>query len=240
MVEFSPEGIITNVNQNLCDLFELDSSAFVGKHLSVFIGDEVFQQLMRHLSNGRLFENIQNVSVGGNELNMKQKFLPICDPDEQLQSCMLLSFHDQEEELRKNMEAMKTQEEEIRQSMEEIQATLEEGRRKDFEIQQFHDAIFATNNVVELDADAVITDANPNFCSLFELTRSAFIGKHITTLIDQQEFSDAWSNLSQGKIFEEVHVVTSGTKKIPIRHKFIPINDEKGVLAKVMLFAIPE
>ena len=102
VVEFSKEGIVTNVNQNLCNLFGLDRSVFIGNHMSVFNGEEVYNQIMRHLTAGKLFENVNEVNANGKILTIRQKFLPIISRDGQLERAMLLAFHDQEADLRKN------------------------------------------------------------------------------------------------------------------------------------------
>jgi len=96
VVDFSDEGIITDVNQNICNLFGLDRSVFVGNHMSGFIGDEEYQKAMHHLSNGKLFENVQQVNAYGKILSIRQKFMPITNRDGRLERVMLLAFHNLE------------------------------------------------------------------------------------------------------------------------------------------------
>jgi len=97
VAEFSRDGIVIDVNQNLCNLFGFDRSVFVGNHMSVFIGDEESNKVMNHLANGKFFESVQQVNANGKILSIKQKFMPITNRDGRLERAMLLAFHNQAE-----------------------------------------------------------------------------------------------------------------------------------------------
>jgi len=92
VVEFSSDGIVTNVNQNLCNLFGLDRSVFVGTHMATFNGEEVYNLIMRNLTNGKHFENVNEVNAKGKILTIRQKFMPITNSDGLLERAMLLAF----------------------------------------------------------------------------------------------------------------------------------------------------
>jgi len=150
VIEFSSDGVITNVNQNLCALFGLDKSAFIDKPMSAFVGEETTNQVMSNMRSGKLYETVQQVNAGNRTLTIKQKFMPIISRESVLQSVMLLAFHDQEEELRQNMEELQAQEEELRQNMEEMLATQEEQRRNNQELElarsKMEEAVTETQN----------------------------------------------------------------------------------------------
>ena len=101
VVEFSAEGIVTNVNQNLCDLFGSDRTTFIGKPMAAFIGEEETAKVMQNLRNGKYIEITQQVNAAGKVLPLKQKFMPLCNKEGVLQSAFLLTFLDQEQELRR-------------------------------------------------------------------------------------------------------------------------------------------
>ena len=250
VVEFSSAGVVIGVNQNLCDLFQLDKSVFIGKHLSVFMGEEECNKAMRSMANGKIFENMQQINASGKVLNIKQKFMPICSKEGVLQSGMLLAFHDQEQELRQNMEEMraqeeqlhqnleemKTQDEQVRQSMEELQVTLEESSRKDFEIGQFYNAIFTTDNMIELSSDLHIKDANNNLLNLFGWKKSDVLDKHLSDFVGKENSDKVQEAANKGAIYED-EVTVRGHKLL---QKFVPIRDKSNKLLRVLLLVTPD
>jgi len=154
----------------------------------------------------------------------------------------------QEEELRQNMEEMQaTQEEmfrreaELKETLEKMLAVQDAGEEKEYEMKQFYDAIFASNNVVELSSDAVITNVNQNLLNLFNADRSVFIGKHASAILGDEATGAAWSSLRQGRYYEDVQTPDTGSgKKMQIRQKFMPICNRQGVLLRVLLLVFPE
>jgi len=128
VVEFSSLGVITNVNQNLCNLFGLDKSVFVGNHLSKFMGSDASNQAMRHLANGKLYEDVQQINAANKKMTIRQRYMPICNKDGVLKSGLLLAFHDQEQELRQMKEELqeenRVQQEEIKDKLLKLDITM--------------------------------------------------------------------------------------------------------------------
>jgi len=216
VVEFSPEGIVTNVNQNLCNLFGLDRSVFVGTHMSVFNGEEVYNQIMRHLTAGKLFENVNEVNAKGKILTIRQKFIPITDREGRLERAMLLAFHDQEEDLRKSSEEM------------------------EYEMKQFYRMIVELNNVGEFSADGHVTDVNQNLLDLWGIEEDFFVGKHYSSFVGDEAYSTVWADMVKGKHHKDVRPVTTPKGTMVFRHNFMPICDKDGKLLRVVLMAFPE
>ena len=154
----------------------------------------------------------------------------------------------QEEELRQNMEEMQATQDESRRRESELQETLVRmqevqaiGEEKEYEMQQFYSAIFNKFNMVDISTEGIITDVNQNLLNIFNSDKSVFVGKHMTTFIGAEIFDKTWSNLAQGKCYEESLPMDNGIGKVLIiRHTFIPICNKHGELNRVMLFAIPE
>ena len=93
MVEFSSKAIITDVNQNTLTLFNApDKSGFIGKHISVFIGEEASVLAWEKLMQGKFYEDVQIVDNGVKKLTVRQKFVPICDKHGTLLRVLLLAF----------------------------------------------------------------------------------------------------------------------------------------------------
>ena len=162
------------------------------------------------------------------------------------QQAELMGSH--EEDLRQAMEEMQAtqdethrREKELNEALENMKRLKEEDRQKDFEVQQFHDTIFDTCNVVEFASDAMITDVNKNILKMFNLAKSDIVGKHISAFIGTEAYNSAWVHLMQGKPYEDVQNVDAGNGKIlKIRQNFMPIVNIDGLLQRVFLLAFPE
>jgi PAS domain S-box-containing protein len=180
IIQFSSDAIITEVNQNLANLFRSEKSAFIGKHMSSFMGAEEFNKAWNAITQGKTYEVSTQIDADGRKMDVKQTFMPVCDINGKLLSVTLFAVHDQEAELHQNLEEMKTQEEEIRQTMEEMQATQEDTRRREGDTlrwkQSILDAISSPINVVDLDKR--ITFTNSAALAILGKTREEVIGKH--------------------------------------------------------------
>jgi len=139
IIEFSADAIVTDVNENLLNLFQAHRSAFIDKHMSVFMGEEEFEKAWKTISRGRTYKVTTQIDVGGRKMDIHQTFMPVCDMHGKLLNVSLLAVHDQEAELLQHIEEMKTQEEEIRQTMEEMLATQEEMHNRENELKKVMD-----------------------------------------------------------------------------------------------------
>ena len=257
VAEFSPDAVITDVNDNMLKLLGGSKSDFMGKHMSVFIGEKATNDAFQSIRKGsKIYEDQQTVTMpDGRSMIVKQKIMPIFDKHGKLLKVLLLAFHDQEaellnnvehlksqeEELRQNMEEMSAQEEELRQTMEEIKATQEEMANKDFEMEQFYHGIFETCNVAEFTPDAIVTDVNQNMLNIFGLPKEAFIGKHMSDFVGKKAFNEAAKDVLKGKIHEDIQNVTAADGKVyKVKQKILPILNKDGKLLRVLLLAFPE
>jgi PAS domain-containing protein len=96
IVEFSPEGVITDINNLALNLFESASrNDFVGKHLKNFIGETETEMAWKYLSKGNTYENRQKISTGvGKSVIFRQKFVPICDKKGKMLRGLILSYNE--------------------------------------------------------------------------------------------------------------------------------------------------
>ena len=79
MLEFSPDGLIIDINQNVINTFEnMTRENFIGRHVSEFIGEEGARTAWEKVSKGIPYEDMQKVETGEGKIEMfKQKFIPI-------------------------------------------------------------------------------------------------------------------------------------------------------------------
>jgi len=93
MVELSADGVVTSVNQNLLNLFNVDKSVFIGKHVSAIIGEEAASAAWASLAKGRYYEDVQTPDAGsGKKITVRQKFMPIRNMQGKLLRVLLLVF----------------------------------------------------------------------------------------------------------------------------------------------------
>jgi len=93
VVEFSSDGVIINVNQNLLNAFNSERNDFIGKPLSSFVGKEAHSVAWTSLTQGIYYEDVQNVDTGAGKITVtRQKFVPICNKHGELDRVLLLVF----------------------------------------------------------------------------------------------------------------------------------------------------
>ena len=85
IVEFSAEGYIVNINDNLLRLFGTnDRSNFVGKHISDFISKEEYDAAWGNITHGKKWDTLQQVEAHGKTVDLRQRYIPICNKDGEL------------------------------------------------------------------------------------------------------------------------------------------------------------
>jgi len=229
VVEFSSDGIVTSINQNLVNLFQAPGDfAFIGKHLSMFVGEEAYKNAWDNIVQGKLHMDRVQVNAGERTLNIKQTFIPICDIHGKLLSITLVAVHDQETELFQNMEEMR-----------ESQAASKE---KEHELEQFYKAFRDSCNFIIYSSEGVITDVNEKLLKLFNISeKSIFVGKHMSDFLGEKTCLAVMEHLTQGKSYEECQSVDTGVGGMQnFRHKFTPICDSQGELLWIISITTPE
>jgi PAS domain-containing protein len=91
MVEFSADGVITDVNQNLINVFgNITKAEFIGKPLAGLIGEENFKTAWAKIARGETYEDVQTVTAStGVTACVRQKFMPILDRNGKLLKVMM-------------------------------------------------------------------------------------------------------------------------------------------------------
>jgi len=92
IIEFSVDGIITEVTQNLASLFNVDKSFPVGKPMAAFIGEKSYTKTMASLVQGKIVEEVHTVKTGEIALAIRHIFLPICNKQGELMRVLMLAF----------------------------------------------------------------------------------------------------------------------------------------------------
>ena len=91
ILEFSPEGVIVNINDNLLKMLGANErSDFIGKHSSDFIGKEAHDVAWAKLTQGKQFENAVQIKVNGKSIDLHQRYVPISNKKGELLRALLL------------------------------------------------------------------------------------------------------------------------------------------------------
>jgi PAS domain S-box-containing protein len=244
VIEFSPDGFIVDVNDNFLRLFGDSRARLVGKHLSLFVGEEAFQAAKTMLEQNRIYEDVQTITAGGGDRRtIRQRFIPLTDKDGKLQKVLMLGFDET------FVEEIRQHEEELRQNMEEMQATQEEMRRREteldavnYETEQLQSMILATSQVSTMSPEGVIVDVNDNLVRAFEgATRNDFVGKRLEEVVGKKESDAAMAHCRRGEPYEMVQGMPTGPDKTTVfRQKYVPICDKEGKLLRIMMVANDE
>jgi len=92
VAEFSAEGDITDINQNLLDLWGVEKDFFVGKHYSFFVGEEGYTSVWNSMVQGKPHSDERPVTTSKGTRVFKHNFMPICDKEGKLTQVVLLAF----------------------------------------------------------------------------------------------------------------------------------------------------
>ena len=107
---------------------------------------------------------------------------------------------------------------------------------KEYEMQQFHNAVFDSCNIVMFSDEGMITDVNEKLLNIFPgFNKSKFIGRRISEFVSKECYQEAWEHLTNGKIFEETQPIDTGSGILNFHHKYIPICDKNGKMLWILL-----
>ena len=85
ILEYSADGYITAINDNLVKLFGVtDRSEFIGKHNSEFISREEYDLAWGSIAKGKTWDTVQKVEANGKTINLHQRYIPICNKNDEL------------------------------------------------------------------------------------------------------------------------------------------------------------
>ena len=94
MGEFSPEGIMTDINQNTLNFFEnVTNRDFIGKTMEHFFGKEEADIILVNLTQGRKYENVHKIPTSPDKTTaFRHKFVPMCSKDGKLLRIIMLAY----------------------------------------------------------------------------------------------------------------------------------------------------
>jgi len=93
VIEFSPNGTVVDINDNLLAIWGCDRTEFVGKHYKDLISNKSFNAVWTDMVAGTTHEDMQTMKISsGKSLTFRQHWVPICSKESELLRVLLLAF----------------------------------------------------------------------------------------------------------------------------------------------------
>lgn len=219
VIEFTPEGIVLEANENFFNAMGYSEKEIISKHHKIFCPKEIaesleYKQFWTKLAEGESFTGeFHRLNSKGEDLYLHASYTPI--KNEKGEVVRVVKFA-QDITARKNSNA-------------DYIGKL--------------NAIDLSQAVIEFNLDGTILSANQNFLNTVGYTLDEITGKHHRIFCDPEyakssEYRAFWQKLNSG-VFDagEYRRVGKGGKEIWINASYNPIFNAAGNLVKVVKFA---
>ncbi len=219
MIEFSPEGIILDANENFCHVMGYQASELLGKHHRIFCekafcDSEAYGKMWRDLARGeQLSGTFMRLDKSGREVWLEASYMPVFDNDGRVQSVIKAA------------------------------ADITARSLKEHENQSMINAIERSMAMIEFAPDGRIITANDNFLKTMHYSLNEVIGQHHSMFCTRAEvespgYKSFWASLNRGEYhahrFERVNKMG---ETVYLEATYNPLFDAKGRLFKVVKFA---
>ncbi len=220
VIEFTPDGIIQNANENFLKTTGYNLHEIVGNHHKMFcegsyVQSQEYSQFWRELKEGKLQSGeFCRLNKMGKEIWIQASYNPVFD--EAGQVVRVVKFA--------------------------TDITQTKLRNAYFEGQI--EAINKAQAVIEFDLEGKILHANENFTNTVGYSLEEIKGKHHSMFVEDAykrsvEYSQFWEQLRQGVQFtDEFKRVGKGGKAVWIQASYNPILDQNGRPHRVVKYAI--
>ena len=219
MIQFTPDGIVTNVNENFLRTMGYRREEVIGKHHRIFCDKnhvssaayaEFWQKLKRgEPVNGRFSRYAKN----GDEIWLEASYTPVLSSDGQV--CGVVK----------------------------VASDISEQVHREQNDQAIRLAISRSMAQIEFDLDGNIQDANENFLNTFGYTLAEIRGRHHRMLCDADyaaspDYAEFWRQLRQGKFFQgQFKRLSKNGQTIWLEATYNPVYDLNGKPVRVVKFA---
>ena len=219
MIQFTPDGVVTNVNDNFLRTMGYQRDEVIGKPHRIFCDKnyvsspayaEFWQQLRRgEPVNGRFNRYARN----GEEIWLEASYTPVLSSNGQV--CGVVK----------------------------VASDITEQVHQEQNDQAIRLAISRSMAQIEFDLDGNIQDANENFLNTFGYTLAEIRGKPHRMLCDadyaaSQDYAEFWRQLRQGKFFQgQFKRLSKNGQTIWLEATYNPVYDLNGKPVRVVKFA---
>jgi methyl-accepting chemotaxis protein len=219
MIEFSPDGIVLDANENFCKVMGYSADEVRGKHHRMFCEEafyrsEEYAKLWRDLARGEpISGTFLRLDKSGKEIWLEASYMPVLGPDRQVRSVIKVAT--------------------------DISARV----IKEHENESRLAAIGRSMAVIEFTPEGRVISANENFLKTTQYSLHEIVGQHHSMFChraeaESQGYRNFWASLNRGEYHS--HRFERKNKQgqtIYLEASYNPLFDAKGRLYKVVKFA---
>jgi methyl-accepting chemotaxis protein len=220
MIEFTPEGIVLEANDNFCSAMGYSAEEVRGKHHRIFCEEafyrsEAYAKLWRDLARGEpVSGTFLRLDRSGKEIWLEASYMPVFGADRQVRSVIKVAT--------------------------DISARI----YKEHENESMLAAIGRSMAVIEFTPDGKVITANDNFLKTMHYSLNEVVGQHHSLFCHRAEaesqaaYKAFWASLNRGEYHS--HRFERKDKHghtVFLEASYNPLFDTKGRLYKVVKFA---
>ena len=218
-IEFTPEGIILDANENFLQTVGYRLEEIKGMHHRMFVesaygSSEEYRQFWRSLSSGHPMPGqYKRVAKGNQNIWIDATYIPVLDQYGQV--LRVIKFA-------RDITASK------------VQDQIAEG---------YQSVVNRQFAVIEFDPTGTILSANDNFLSTMGYSLRDIVGKHHSMFVpdsvrNSNEYMSFWRRLNSGEVFNgEFTRLGRGGNEVWLKASYNPITDINGNVTRVIKYA---
>lgn len=219
MIEFDPDGVILDANDNFCKAMGYSAEEIRGKHHRIFCDEayshtDAYAKLWHDLARGEaLSGTFMRLNRHGQEVWLEASYMPVLDSDNHVHSVIKVAS--------------------------DISARV----HHEHENQSLIDAIGRSMAVIEFTPQGQILNANENFLKTVQYSLGEIVGQHHSMFchrgeVESPSYKAFWASLNRGEFHS--HRFERKNKygqTLFLEASYNPIFDTNGRLYKVVKFA---
>ena len=219
IIEFTPEGVVIDANDNFCSVMGYSVEEVRGKHHRMFCEEafyrsEEYAKLWRDLARGEpVTGTFSRLNKRGQEVWLEASYMPVLGADRQVKSVM------------------------------KVASDITDRINKEHENDSLLAAIGRSMAVIEFTPDGKVITANENFLKTMHYSLNEVVGQHHSLFChrsesDSQAYKAFWASLNRGEYHS--HRFERKDKyghTVFLEASYNPLFDAKGRLYKVVKFA---
>lgn len=219
VIEFTPEGIILNANENFLNTMEYSQSEIAGKHHSTFLeksekNSAEYALFWKKLANGEFKQGeFKRFTKSNRIVWLQATYNPIMDDTGTVTSVIKFASDITQEKLR------------------------------NADLSGKIDAIIKSQALIEFDPEGMILFANSNFLNAMGYQADEIVGKHHSIFVSEMErnsdeYREFWTKLRNGEYqAAQYKRIGKSGREVWIEASYNPIADMNGDIIKVVKIA---
>ncbi len=219
VIEFSPDGVILNANENFCRTMGYALSEIVSKHHRQFVepayaASPVYAAFWSNLRKGEFVAaEFKRIAKGGREVWLQASYNPVFDSANRVVRVVKFA------------------------------TDITQAKLKAMDDQGQIEAVHRSNGVIEFSLDGTILSANRNFLDVTGYTLEGVRGKHHRMFVDpayaaSDAYRQFWQRLAAGEFVSDSFCrLRRDGRKVWIQATYNPIRDPDGRTIKIVKYA---